>query len=247
MYVCKLTKSIQALLACSITTFLLCSCASSDVSRDVSSNIDVGVQHTRSMMASNGDTADSWQNASQTVKGGILGGTTGAIAGGLASSFIGILPGALIGTVAGSSYGSYIETNETLADRLRNRGVTLVTLGDNVLIVLPSARVFNAMTANIKPSSYGTLNLVTRYINGYTSMMVKVSAYTNDIGSSCVNQALSQSQAENVADYLTMAGVNTRIVYAVGYGGQNLVQRRNCVWGDSDNYRVEITLEKEYV
>jgi len=89
--------------------------------------------------------------------------------------------------------------------------------------------------------------LVTRYINGYTKMLVKVAAYTNAVGAENVNLSLSQTQAESVSKFLIASGIDARLLYAVGYGGTNLVQRRSCDWGESDNYRIEITLEKQYV
>lgn len=241
----KKWKSGFLILSCG---FIFYGCASSDVIRDVTSNIDVGVQNTRNLVAgsSSGDIADTYQNSSQVTKGALIGGAAGGITAALTSA-AGIVPGVLVGAVMGASYGSYIETNETLEDRLQNRGAIIVTLGDQVLIVLPSARIFNAMSAKIKPSAYSTLNLVAQYLNGYTKMLVKISGYTNAVGNESVNLALSQAQADSVAKYLAVAGADARLLYAVGYGGTQLVQRKTCDWAESDNYRIEITLEKQYV
>ena len=51
------------------------------------------------------------------------------------------------------------------------------------------------------------------------------------------------SQAENVAKFLWRTGINTRLLYAQGYGGCKLVER-NSGSENSENYRIEITLEK---
>jgi len=77
-------------------------------------------------------------------------------------------------------------------------------------------------------------------------MAVKISAYTNDLPSKDIALAVSQEQAESVSKFLAASGVDARLLYAVGYGGANLVQRNACDWADNDNYRIEITLEKEY-
>ena len=58
--------------------------------------------------------------------------------------------------------------------------------------------------------------------------------------------SLSQQQASAVAKFLTASGVDARILYAEGYGGARLVSPNNGQW-ESDNYRIEVTLEKLYV
>lgn len=226
----------------------LCGCASSNVSRDVTSNIDTGVENTRKMVdgATSGSIADSYNNASQTTKGAILGGAAGGVIGAVSSS-IGVIPGAAVGAVLGASYGAYIDSNASVEDQLQNRGATIVVLGDQILIVIPSARLFEYTSARIKPDAYSTLNLVVRYINGYTKMLVKISAYTNAVGPQDVDLALSQEQAESVSKFFVASGLDARVLYAVGYGGTHLVQRKSFEWEGSDNYRIEITLEKLYV
>lgn len=225
--------------------WFLFGCASSDVSRHVAGNVDQGFQNANNLAQGTADSSitDSYQNTSQTTKGALIGGATGAVTGALTSG-IGVLPAAAVGTIIGGSYGSYIDANTTLQDRLENRDVNVIVLGDQILIVLPSSTVFQAMTATIKSQAYSTLNLVAQYINQYTTMSVKVAAYTNAMGPSRVNLALSQQQAESVAKYLWAAGLNTRLLSAKGYGGRHLVERNSLDWEGSDNYRIEILFEK---
>lgn len=225
--------------------FALSGCASSEVSRNAASNVDMGVQNARNLTSGFGSSeiADSYQNTSQASKGAMLGGAAGGLAGSLMGG-IGFVPGAATGAMLGGSYGSYIDSRTTLADKLENRGSNIIVLGDQVMIVLPSARIFSAMSSNIKPQAYPTLDLVSEYINSYTKMLVKVAAYTDAIGPQSVNLALSQQQANNVVKYLNATGVDARVLYAVGYGGTNLVVKNAEDWGVSDNYRIEITLEK---
>lgn len=228
--------------------FILTSCAASDASRDTAANIDLGVQNAKNLVngVANGNIADSYQNTSQTAKGALIGGAAGAITGAF-SSGIGVIPGTATGLIFGAAYGSYIDSQTNFDDQLENRGANIVVLGDQILIVLPSARIFNPYTAEIKPSAYSTLGMVAHYINRYTKMLVKVAAYTNDTGSERVDLALSEQQAQNVAKILSASGVNTRLLYAAGYGGTRLVTKNSLDWDESDNYRIEITLEKLYV
>lgn len=227
-----------------ITSLFLSACASSNVSRDAASNVDMGVDNAKSMAdnLSNASIADAYGNSTQATKGAIIGGTTGGVAGALTSG-VGFIPGAAVGTIFGASYGSYIDANTTLEDRLENRGANIVVLGDQILIVIPSSRLFEVNTSRIKPAAYSTLDMVTQYINKYTKMLVKVSAYTSNNGTESVDQVLSDEQAQHVAKYLASAGLNSRVLYASGYGGSRIVTRNSDGW-DSDNYRIEITLEK---
>lgn len=227
-----------------ITSFaLLTGCASSNVSRDTAAKVDMGFDNAEKLGSGGGDFVESWQNSTLTTRGAVLGGTAGALAG-YATSSVGLFPGALVGTILGAAYGNYMDSEASLADQLINRGVTVVELGDQILVVLPSARIFDGMTPTIKPQAYSTLNLLTTYLNGYTKTLVKISAYTDDIGEQNVNLALSKQQAHAVERYLAVNHLNARLLYADGFGGSNLVMKNTRDWGKSDNYRIEITLEK---
>jgi outer membrane protein OmpA-like peptidoglycan-associated protein len=231
---------------CVVSVFCLAGCAASNVSREAAANVDLGVQNAKNLGESDTNIADAYQNSSQAVKGAMLGGAAGAITGALSSS-VGVIPGTAIGAILGASYGSYIDANTTLADRLENRGVNVIELGDQILIVIPSARLFNDTTSTIKPQAYSTLNLVAQYINSFAKILVKVSAYTADTGVCSVDLSLSKQQAAKVAKALLAQGVDARILYAEGYGGTHLVTKNSFDWDGNDNYRIEITLEKLYV
>lgn len=222
-------------------------CASSEVSRNVASNVDLGVQNAKNMVnGDSGNISDTYQNTSQTTKGVLLGGAAGAVAGGFTPA-VGLIAGTAMGAVIGGSYGAYIDSYATLEDKLENRGVNVMVLGDQVMIVMRSSRLFDYMTPVIKPQSYSTLRLVAEYINQFTKTLVKISVYTADTGSRRVDVSLSQEQANNLSRMLQALGVDARLLYAAGYGGIHPVQKNTMDWENSDNYRVEITLEKLYV
>lgn len=220
-------------------------CASSSVSKEVNDNASVGYQNAASSMKNmgNGSIADSYENTSQTTRGAILGGATGAVVGSLSQS-VGLVPGAAIGAIVGGAYGAYIEANTSLADKLYNRGVKVITLGDQIMLVLRSGRIFNGATAVIRPGAYPTLNLVADYLNTFTTMTVRVAGYTNNSGDPNVTCALTKEQAESIVRYLWMRGVKTRLITAAGMGGTHLVEKNSSDWDHGLNYRIEITTEK---
>ena len=224
---------------------LLSGCASSDVSRGAANQFNTAVQNGGSAFngVGNGSIGNAYQNSSQTTKGIVVGGVTGAVVGGL-SSGIGVLPGTASGAIFGGALGAYIDSRTSLRDKLENRGNKVIVLGDQVLIVLPSNQIFNAMTPELSPYAYSTLNLVTELISGYPNMSVKVAAYTNDAGSERINRSLSQQQAEAIVRYLWRQKINTRLLYAAGYGSSKPVSKSTDDWNQGENYRIEITLEK---
>lgn len=236
----RLTKFCVLLTLC--TT--LVACASSNVERTSAHNVDMGVQNAKNMANNaDGDLSDAYQNSTQATKGAMLGGTAGGIAGSFMSG-VGFIPGALTGALLAGSYGSYIDSQTTLADQLENRGATVIVLGDQIMVVMNSSRLFDGMTPDLKPSAYSTLDVLSNYINSYTKTLVKVTAYTDSVGQARVNQIISQQQAEAITKYLTAMGVDARLLVAEGAGGTNLIAKNQETWGDSDNYRIEITLEK---
>lgn len=228
-----------------MTSLCLAGCASSDVSRNANNEMQTAYQGAGGMFGGAESTSwpESFANSSQTTKGALIGGATGAVAGGITSG-VGVVPGAAGGAIFGGALGAYIDSKTTLEDRIENRGGKAVVLGDQVLIVLPSRKIFNDGSAQLSPYAYSTLNLVAQLINRYPNMTVKVAAYVNSaIGSVVTNQALTQEQANNVERYLWRAGVKTRMLYAAGYGGAQPIVRPTLDEGE-DNNRLEITLEK---
>jgi outer membrane protein OmpA-like peptidoglycan-associated protein len=223
----------------------LTGCASSEISRESAADVDAGIQNAKNLVSGDGDFADAYQNTSQATKGAIIGGAVGAVTGGIASSGIGAFQGALIGVVLGASYGTYIDTYTSLQDRLENRGVTIVVLGDQILIVLRSARIFYPLTSTIKAQAYSTLKMVSTYVNQYTKMLVRVTGYTANTGSMGADLALSKQQAENVAKFLLASGIDARLLYATGCGGMNLVEENSPAWDGNDNYRIYTVLTRQ--
>lgn len=227
-----------------ISLTVLQGCAQSDLSRNAASGVDDTYTGISTSVSSIGKSslAESYQNTSQTTKGVLIGGATGALVG-TTMTGVGTLGGAAIGAIMLGAIGAYIDANSTLVDKIQNRGGKVFVLGDQVLIVLPSSRIFNENTANINYAAASTLDLVSELIGSYVNMSVKISAYTDTQGATLIDQALSQQQANKVEKYLWAHGVNTRMIYAMGYGGTHLVTKSTCDW-NSENYRIEITLEK---
>lgn len=227
-----------------LVCILLQACASSDVSREAEGSVnDVYTNISESISnIGSGNLGDAYQNTSQTTKGVVLGGTTGALAGNL--SGVGTVPGAALGAVFGGAFGAYIDSHTSPIDQLENRGVKVIVLGDQMMLVLPSAHVFKGMTTVLQPEIYSTLDKISQFISGYPNMSVKVAAYVTMAGPERINRQLSQQQANAIVKYLWRTGINTRLLCAVGEGKENPVVKDSLTSIDTYNYRIEITLEK---
>lgn len=244
-YLFNLIALFAALMALAAMLFLT-ACASSGVTRDAASDVDVSLEKAKGLVTDmrNSDISDSYQNSSQLAKGAALGGAAGLVTGALSSS-VGIIPGTATGIILGASYGAWVDARASLADKLENRGANVVVLGDQILVVMPSARLFKPMSSTIKPSAYSTVEMLAAYVNQFIKTTVKVAAYTADTGSKSLDDGLSQEQSQRLVHLLTAYGIDARLLYAEGYGSAHLVLPNSAGW-DSDNYRIEITLEKLY-
>lgn len=225
----------------------LTGCASSAAQRGAASEADKAYLETSYQFShGSGELRDAYQNSSQLTKGVMIGGTVGALAGAATSGGSGVLPGLGLGAIFGGAIGAYIDSHTTLADKLENRGVQIIQLGDQILIVIPSFVVFDYMTSRLLAGAYDTLDLVVEFIGRYPNMSVKVAGYTSAVEPEDVSVMLSKQQAEKIMRYMWNRNINTRMLFAEGYGGSKLVTANTGDWG-SDNYRIEITLEKLYI
>lgn len=225
--------------------FIISGCASSPVSREAAAGVDLGARNAKLLYkdATDGSFADTYQNSTQATKGAFIGGAAGALTG-YATTGVGVLPGTAIGAILGASFGSYIDAYSTPRDELINRGVNVITLGDQILIEVPSSRIFRPFSPYIKPQAYSTIEMIADYMNKFIKTTVKVAVYTPDTGSKTIDLALSQQQADNVAKILLRSQLNSRLLYAVGCGSSQLVVRNSLDWEGNENYRIEITFEK---
>lgn len=240
-FVMRIKKITHLCLLILIIPSLLTACASSELARGTAQSVDqayIDVTDGGQL-----DVSNTYQNTNQTTKGVLIGGVTGGILGSMTAG-VGVAGGAISGAILLGALGAYIDAHATLVDRLINRGVKVFILGDQVMLVVHSSRVFIDHTPVIRNSFFPTLDLISQLIGKFTNISVKVSAYSNATGASQIDCSLTQLQAESVEKALWKRGVNTRFIYAAGFGGTHLVTKNAPGDYSNDNYRIEITFEK---
>lgn len=139
--------------------------------------------------------------------------------------------------------GNCLSTQQTLVDQIESSGrVQIIQMGDNVTLVLPSDRFFEAGTPQLNTNYYPVLNKIAALLNGFDKFSIKVAGYTDNQGGRLRNIGLSRAQAEAIANYLWKRGVDARLMSSVGYGDQMPIASNAIPAGQAQNRRIEITL-----
>lgn len=125
-----------------------------------------------------------------------------------------------------------------LAMKLRQQGVQVIAVGDTIAIIMPSDALFKGVSANLDHGSFHRLNLVADFLRGYSKVFVEVAGYTDNLE----RPYLSSRQAASVAKYLWSKGIDSRMLYAVGYGSDYPIDQ-NSVSGNAKNRRIEIRFQ----
>lgn len=188
------------------------------------------------------------QKASKTAWGagiGALGGAAvGALTGGNADQRRkNALIGAGIGAVGGGGVGYYMDRQETkLREQLRNSGVSVTRVGDDIILNMPSNITFSSDSSNLQPHFFSVLDSVSLVLAEFEKTYVDVSGHTDSTGSEVYNQQLSQQRANAVGQYLIGKGVIQQRVLISGYGESSPVASNTTSAGRAQNRRVEIKL-----
>ncbi len=126
-----------------------------------------------------------------------------------------------------------------LMEQLRQQGVGVIQVGETMRIVLTSDQIFNPHSANLSARAK-VLDTVACLMLLLQTTSAEVGGHTNAGSSYRVDQALSEQQAQVVADYLWTKGLDTRLMYTKGYGASHPLSANSS---SPVNRRVEIRFE----
>lgn len=172
----------------------------------------------------------------------------GAIGGAAIGSFGGVsLPlGAAMGGIVGGAAGMAWSNKENapfLSDLMRAH-IQVVAIGEDIMLLLPSDYFFYQNSAHINEAFYSSLDTIAGFIHQFETSEIKVAGYTDALGEPLRNLALSQQQAQNIADYIQRAGLDARMIYSIGYGDKYPIANNETEDGRSANRRVQITFRR---
>lgn len=202
--------------------------------------------------------------ASNTTKGGLIGGGSGAAIGALVGNLIGKNAGgtligagigAAVGTGAGVLIGKKMDKAKKAAEAVANAQVETVTDKNGLAAVkmtFDSGILFSTGSYTLSSAAMSNLNdLANNVLKVYSDCDVAIQGYTDNQGwkgataeeSIQKNITLSQNRADAVKSYLLAQGAGaSQIKSSTGYGQNNPVASNDTKDGQAQNRRVEIYL-----
>lgn len=197
------------------------------------------------LLATTGCTTDpvtGQRSVSGTGKGLAIGAGAGALLGALiGGGTTGALIGAGVGSIAGGGIGAYMDRQERdLRQATAGTDIEVQRQGDEIQLVFPDTITFDFNSAVVKPGMRTQLQDVARVLNNYPSSVLGVYGHTDNVGSSEVNQRLSEQRAQSVAGSLESFGVSRARMQIRGYGFNQPIASNATPEGRAQNRRVEL-------
>lgn len=202
--------------------------------------------------------------ASNTTKGGLIGGGAGAGLGAMIGNLIGhsaggtlagAAIGAAVGTGAGLLIGKKMDKMKKAAEQVQNAQVESVKDAnglDAVKVTFDSGILFNTGKSTLSSEAMNNLSDFTNNVlKAYPDCDVAIQGYTDNQGfkgsstaeSYQKNIALSQNRADAVKSFLLAKGAaHSQIKSSTGFGQENPVADNSTAAGKAQNRRVEIYL-----
>jgi outer membrane protein OmpA-like peptidoglycan-associated protein len=178
-----------------------------------------------------------------TAKGAGIGAAIGGLAGAVIGHQTGrrnegALLGAALGGGIGAMAGNRLDKQQKELDRIAETKRT----EQGLITKLKSDILFDTGKSDLKPAAVENINQLAAIMKKYPENILTIKGYTDDTGSSVVNNPLSQQRADAVRRQLVAAGVPGATVTSVGMGAANPVDPAKTKEARAKNRRVEIEI-----
>ncbi|MGE8065208.1 OmpA family protein [Pseudomonas sp. NPDC089569] len=185
-----------------------------------------------------------------------IGAGIGSVAGGIVGVAIGRSPesfliGAATGAAIGGGTGYYMDRSaEQLKADLKGTGMEVTqkidpTTGRGMLTIqAPADIAFATGSAELESTSFRGLKSVADAVKSQPNIRVDITGHSDATGSRTLNQLLSLSRAQSVAQFLSASGVDGRAIAVRGVGSAMPVARNDTPAGRAQNRRVEIQIRQ---
>lgn len=121
----------------------------------------------------------------------------------------------------------------------KNLYVTPIEVGQSVDI---EHIYFESSKAELKPTSFPSLNALVTFLNEYPNVKVEISGHTDNIGAADINLKISEQRAQSVSEYVISMGVQASRIVTKGYGLTKPKYTNKTPQGRAKNRRVEFTI-----
>lgn len=177
----------------------------------------------------------------KTIYGAGIGTAVGAGLGGI----IGKEKGAIIGGVIGGGLGAYVGNRmDKQAKELEKIAETKRT-EQGIVAKLKSDILFDTGKSNLKPAAKDNLKQMADIMKKYPENVLMIKGFTDNTGSSAVNEILSQKRAEAVRNQLIASGLKDTAISTQGLGPALPVADNDTAAGRAKNRRVEIEISAD--
>jgi len=167
-----------------------------------------------------------------TGTGAAVGAGVGAVFGKGKGAVIGGILGAGIGAYAGSRMDKQAKELEKIAETKRTENGLITKLKSDI--------TFQTGKANLKAEARENLKQMATIMKKYPENILTVKGFTDNTGSSQVNEKLSNARAEAVRKELIQHGLSEKIIGTMGLGPALPIASNDTAAGRSQNRRVEI-------
>ena len=142
-----------------------------------------------------------------------------------------------------SAASVYMDKQETeLRTQLQGSGLSVTRVGNQIVLNLPAAIIFDGDKSVARPEAAATLAAIGLVLKHFDQTKVSVYGYTDAEGAETDNRNLSQRRAVAVATALANQGLDQSRFYIEGRGSADPIATNTTDVGRAQNRRVEIQL-----
>lgn len=170
-----------------------------------------------------------------TGAGAAVGAGVGAIFGKEKGAIIGGVLGAGLGAYAGSRMDKQAKELEKIAETRRT--------DQGLITKLKSDITFATGKATLKPEAKTNLQQMSAIMKKYPENVLTIKGFTDDTGTSKVNEKLSAERAAAVKKELVADGLPENVISTMGLGPSYPIATNDSPVGRAQNRRVEIEIK----
>jgi outer membrane protein OmpA-like peptidoglycan-associated protein len=182
-------------------------------------------------------------------QGAAIGAASGAVVGAVVGHQSGNRnTGAAVGAVVGAGIGTAIgyKMDKQQAELERVEGIEVErTAEDQINVTIKNDILYDFDSSTLRPGSRATLDEMADVFSRYPETMIELAGHTDSVGTVAYNQRLSEQRSRTVGNYLTMQGVSSSRINAIGYGAEYPRATNETAEGRQLNRRVEIRIQAE--
>lgn len=123
-----------------------------------------------------------------------------------------------------------------------NSGISVLQQGYQIIITLPNDVAFGSNQSTLDSQIEPIIAQMARLFKEYDAVKIQVFGYTDNSGTVAANKAYSLRQANAVANFLRLNGIDINRIVVDGLGAENPIANNETEANRRRNRRVEITL-----